>query len=286
MKVLVINCGSSSLKYQLLDMENEELLAIGLCDRIGLDGSMIKHEATGKDKVKNSIPMPTYKDAVEAVVAALTSDEHGVIGSVDEIAAVGHRVVHGAEKFTGSVLLTKEVMDAIKDCADLAPLHNPANITGIELFKEILPDVPMVAVFDTAFHQTMSAKAYLYAIPYEYYQEHKIRRYGFHGTSHKYVSQRAAAMLGKKPEDVKVIVCHLGNGASLCAVDQGESVDTTMGLTPLEGVVMGTRSGDIDPAVIQFLAKKENMTMDEVITVLNKKSGAKSLHEIRRFPRH
>ncbi len=274
MKVLVINCGSSSLKYQLLDMKEQTLLAIGLCDRIGLDGSLIKHEPEGKDKVKLSVPMPTYKDAVEAVISALLSKEHGVIDSMSEISAVGHRVVHGAENFTSSILITDEVLDTLRECSELAPLHNPANILGIELFQEILPNVPMVGVFDTAFHQTMPEKAYLYAIPYEYYKKHKIRRYGFHGTSHKYVSHRAAEVLGKDVKTLKTVVCHLGNGASLCAVDGGKSVDTTMGLTPLEGLMMGTRSGDIDPAIIQFLAKKENMELDEVINVLNKKSGA------------
>lgn len=279
MKVLVINCGSSSLKYQVLDMTNETLLAIGLCDRIGLEGSMIKHEPTGKDKVKISTPMPTYDKAVDAVVAALTSPEHGVIDSIDEIAAVGHRIVHGAEYFTKSVVIDEDVLAKLVECSDLAPLHNPANILGIELFQKLLPNVKMIGVFDTAFHQTMPEKAFLYAIPYKYYKDLKIRRYGFHGTSHKYVSNRVAALLDKKPEHLKTVVCHLGNGASLCAVDQGKSVDTTMGLTPLEGLMMGTRSGDLDPAVIQFLAKKENLNLDEVINILNKKSGALGIYE-------
>lgn len=279
MKVLVINCGSSSLKYQLVDMTDETVLAKGLCDRIALEGSLIKHEPNGKDTVKMNVPMPTYMDAVKAVVSALVSKEHGVIESVEEIQAVGHRVVHGAESFTDSCLITEDVIKVLEDCSELAPLHNPANITGIRAFQQLLPNAQMVAVFDTAFHQTMPKKAYLYALPYEYYRKYKVRRYGFHGTSHKYVSQRAAEMLGKNVEDLKIIVCHLGNGASLCAIDGGKSIDTTMGLTPLEGLMMGTRCGDLDPAIIQYIAKKEDLNLDQVIDVLNKKSGALGIYE-------
>ncbi len=273
MNILVINCGSSSLKYQLINSDSEAVLAKGLCERIGIDGSVLTHTPAGKDKVRIETPMPNHTVAVQLVIDALTNAEHGVIKSLDEIGAVGHRVVHGGEKFASSVVITDEVMKAIEECNDLAPLHNPANLIGINSCKEIMPNVPMVAVFDTAFHQTMPEKAYLYGLPYEYYEKYKVRRYGFHGTSHDYVSNRAAQLLGKKREDLKVIVCHLGNGASVSAVDHGKCVDTSMGLTPLEGLIMGTRSGDMDPAICDFICQKEELTSAEMNTVLNKKSG-------------
>lgn len=273
MNILVINCGSSSLKYQLINSDSEAVLAKGLCERIGIDGSVLTHTPAGKDKVRIKTPMPNHTVAVQLVIDALTNAEHGVIKSLDEIGAVGHRVVHGGEKFASSVVITDEVMKAIEECNDLAPLHNPANLIGINSCKEIMPNVPMVAVFDTAFHQTMPEKAYLYGLPYEYYEKYKVRRYGFHGTSHDYVSNRAAQLLGKKREDLKVIVCHLGNGASVSAVDHGKCVDTSMGLTPLEGLIMGTRSGDMDPAICDFICQKEGLTSAEMNTVLNKKSG-------------
>lgn len=273
MNILVINCGSSSLKYQLINSDSEAVLAKGLCERIGIDGSVLTHTPAGKDKVRIETPMPNHTVAVQLVIDALTNAEHGVIKSLDEIGAVGHRVVHGGEKFASSVVITDEVMKAIEECNDLAPLHNPANLIGINSCKEIMPDVPMVAVFDTAFHQTMPEKAYLYGLPYEYYEKYKVRRYGFHGTSHDYVSNRAAQLLGKKREDLKIIVCHLGNGASVSAVDHGKCVDTSMGLTPLEGLIMGTRSGDMDPAICDFICQKEGLTSAEMNTVLNKKSG-------------
>ena len=273
MNILVINCGSSSLKYQLINSDSEAVLAKGLCERIGIDGSVLTHTPAGKDKVRIETPMPNHTVAVQLVIDALTNAEHGVIKSLDEIGAVGHRVVHGGEKFASSVVITDEVMKAIEECNDLAPLDNPANLIGINSCKEIMPNVPMVAVFDTAFHQTMPEKAYLYGLPYEYYEKYKVRRYGFHGTSHDYVSNRAAQLLGKKREDLKVIVCHLGNGASVSAVDHGKCVDTSMGLTPLEGLIMGTRSGDMDPAICDFICQKEGLTSAEMNTVLNKKSG-------------
>ena len=273
MNILVINCGSSSLKYQLINSDSEAVLAKGLCERIGIDGSVLTHTPAGKDKVRIETPMPNHTVAVQLVIDALTNAEHGVIKSLDEIGAVGHRVVHGGEKFASSVVITDEVMKAIEECNGLAPLHNPANLIGINSCKEIMPNVPMVAVFDTAFHQTMPEKAYLYGLPYEYYEKYKVRRYGFHGTSHDYVSDRAAQLLGKKREDLKVIVCHLGNGASVSAVDHGKCVDTSMGLTPLEGLIMGTRSGDMDPAICDFICQKEGLTSAEMNTVLNKKSG-------------
>ena len=273
MNILVINCGSSSLKYQLINSDSEAVLAKGLCERIGIDGSVLTHTPAGKDKVRIETPMPNHTVAVQLVIDALTNAEHGVIKSLDEIGAVGHRVVHGGEKFASSVVITDEVMKAIEECNDLAPLHNPANLIGINSCKEIMPNVPMVAVFDTAFHQTMPEKAYLYGLPYEYYEKYKVRRYGFHGTSHDYVSTRAAQLLGKKREDLKIIVCHLGNGASVSAVDHGKCVDTSMGLTPLEGLIMGTRSGDMDPAICDFICQKEGLTSAEMNTVLNKKSG-------------
>lgn len=273
MNILVINCGSSSLKYQLINSESEEVLAKGLCERIGLEGSLITHQAAGKEKVKIKTPMPNHTLAIKQVISALTDAEHGVIASLDGIGAVGHRVVHGGEKFSTSVIIDDEVMKAIEECNDLAPLHNPANLIGINSCREIMPNVPMVAVFDTAFHQTMPKKAYLYGLPYEYYEKYKVRRYGFHGTSHDYVSARAAELLGKKREDLKIIVCHLGNGASVSAVDHGKCIDTSMGLTPLEGLIMGTRSGDIDPAICDFICQKENITPAQMNNILNKKSG-------------
>lgn len=272
MNVLVINCGSSSLKYQLIDSISEQVLAKGLCERIKIDGRL-KHSPAGKATVEMDSPMPDHTAAVELVLKMLTDPKHGVIASLDEIGAVGHRIVHGGEKFASSTVITDEVIAAITECNDLAPLHNPANLIGIESCKKLMPNVPMVAVFDTAFHQTMPEKAYLYGIPYEYYEKYKIRKYGFHGTSHSFVSKRMAELLGKKPEDLRTIVCHLGNGASICAVKYGKSVDTSMGLTPLDGLVMGTRSGAIDPAVIEFIAQKGHKTISEVIDVLNKKSG-------------
>lgn len=272
MNVLVINCGSSSLKYQLIDSISEQVLAKGLCERIKIDGRL-KHSPAGKATVEMDSPMPDHTAAVELVLKMLTDPKHGVIASLDEIGAVGHRIVHGGEKFASSTVITDEVIAAITECNDLAPLHNPANLIGIESCKKLMPNVPMVAVFDTAFHQTMPEKAYLYGIPYKYYEKYKIRKYGFHGTSHSFVSKRMAELLGKKPEDLRTIVCHLGNGASICAVKYGKSVDTSMGLTPLDGLVMGTRSGAIDPAVIEFIAQKGHKTISEVIDVLNKESG-------------
>lgn len=273
MKILVINCGSSSLKYQLLDMNGEKLLCKGLVERIGLEGSRIKHQTTGKDKIVIEEPLENHKKALELVLKTLVDKEHGAITSMDEISAVGHRVVHGGEAFSSSVIIDDKVMKVLYDCIELAPLHNPPNITGIEACKELMPNTPMVAVFDTAFHQTMTPDNYIYPIPYEYYEKYKIRRYGFHGTSHKYVSLRAAELLGKDIKDLNIVTCHLGNGASVCAVQGGKSIDTSMGFTPLEGLVMGTRSGDIDPAIIPFLMDKEGMTFEEVNEMLNKKSG-------------
>ena len=270
MNILVINCGSSSLKYQLINSESEEVLAKGLCDRIGIDGSCITHQPKGGEKVKTEIAMPTHTQAVAAVIEKLTDEKLGVVKSLAEIDAVGHRIVHGGEKFTSSTVITDEAMKAIEECNDLAPLHNPANLIGIRVCSELMPGVPQVAVFDTAFHQTMPAKAYLYGLPIEYYKKYKVRRYGFHGTSHSFVSKRAVEFLGLDKDNSKVIVCHLGNGSSISAVVNGQCVDTTMGLTPLEGVVMGTRSGNIDPAIMEFIAKKEKL---DIMNVLNKKSG-------------
>ena len=272
MKVLVINCGSSSLKYQLIDSESEQVLAKGLCERIGIDG-VLTHTPAGKDKVVFNDPLPNHTVAVGNVLKQLTDKENGVIADLSEIGAVGHRVVHGGEKFASSTVLNEEVIAEIEKCSDLAPLHNPANIIGINACKELMPGVPMVAVFDTAFHQTMPAKAYMYGLPYEYYDKYKVRRYGFHGTSHSFVSKRTAELLGKKAEDMKIIVCHLGNGASISAVDHGKSVETSMGLTPLEGLVMGTRCGDIDPAILEFIANKEGLDIAGLLNVCNKKSG-------------
>ncbi len=277
MNVLVINCGSSSLKYQLIDSESQEVLAKGLCERIGIAGSAIVHQPKGSGKVKEEADMPDHTAAVKLVIEKLTDPSVGVIKSPDEIDAVGHRIVHGGEKFAGSVVITEEVISEIEKCSDLAPLHNPANLVGIRSCRAIMPDVPMVGVFDTAFHQTMPQKAYLYGLPYEYYKMYQVRRYGFHGTSHDFVSARAAEILGKKREDMKIIVCHLGNGASVSAVDHGKSVDTSMGLTPLEGLIMGTRSGDLDPAIIPFLAGRLGVDAEEVVNICNKKSGVLGL---------
>lgn len=271
MDVLVLNCGSSSLKYQLLNMETETVMVKGLCERIGIDGQL-KHDR-GDHVYEANLPMPDHEAAVKIVLDALLDPTHGVIKSMDEITAVGHRVVHGGEYFTDSVVVTEEVERIIEKCSELAPLHNPANLTGIRACKHIMPNVPQVVVFDTAFHASMPAKAYLYAIPYAFYEKHKLRKYGFHGTSHKYVSMRTAEILGKPYEELKIITCHLGNGASICAIDGGRSVDTSMGLTPLEGLIMGTRSGDIDPAVVTFIMQKENLTAHETLDLLNKKSG-------------
>ena len=279
MNVLVINCGSSSLKYQLISSDTEEVLAKGLCERIGIDGSSISHQPKGGEKVTTEVVLKDHTDAVRLVIEKLTDEKVGVIKSLEEIDAIGHRIVHGGEKFASSVVINDEVMKAIEECNDLAPLHNPANLIGINSCKAIMPNVPMVAVFDTAFHQTMPKKAYMYGLPYEYYEKYKVRRYGFHGTSHDFVSKRAAEILGKDIRDLKIVVCHLGNGASVSAVMNGNSVDTSMGLTPLEGLIMGTRSGDIDPAIVSFIADKENISADDVITICNKKSGVYGLSD-------
>ena len=276
MNVLVINCGSSSLKFQLINSESEKVLAKGLCERIGIDG-MFTYQPEGGEKEKSAKAMPTHTEAIQYVIDALTNAETGVIKSLDEIGAVGHRVVHGGEKFTSSVVITDEVKAAIEECNDLAPLHNPANLIGINACQALMQNTPMVAVFDTAFHQTMPEKAYIYGLPYEYYDKYKVRRYGFHGTSHSFVSRRAAELVGKSYDEVKTVVCHLGNGASICAVENGKSVDTSMGLTPLEGLVMGTRSGDIDPAIMEFIAKKEGLDIAGLMNVLNKKSGVEGI---------
>ena len=270
MKILVINCGSSSLKYQVIDSETEDVLAKGLCERIGI-GGVLEYTPKGGEKEITEMELPTHTEAVAAVLKALTNEATGVLKSLDEIEAVGHRVVHGGENFSEAALINEDMIKAVEDCNDLAPLHNPANIIGIRACQEVLPNVPMVGVFDTAFHQTMPAKAYLYGIPKKYYDEYKVRRYGFHGTSHQFVSQRAAELIGKPLEESKIIVCHLGNGASISAVENGKSIDTSMGLTPLEGLIMGTRSGDLDPSIIQFI--KENTDIDGVMNILNKKSG-------------
>ncbi len=272
MNVLVINCGSSSLKFQLINSESEQVLAKGLCERIGIDGSLT-YQPEGGEKVKSDKAMPTHTEAIQFVIDALTDENTGVVKSLSEIGAVGHRVVHGGEKFASSVVITDEVKAAIEECNDLAPLHNPANLIGINACEKLMPGTPMVAVFDTAFHQTMPEKAYMYGLPYEYYDKYKVRRYGFHGTSHSFVSKRAAELAGKPYDQVKTIVCHLGNGASICAVENGKSVDTSMGLTPLEGLVMGTRSGDIDPAILEFISKKEGLDISGLMNMLNKKSG-------------
>ena len=276
MNVLVINCGSSSLKFQLINSESEAVLAKGLCERIGIDGRLTYQPAGGEKNVSEKA-MPTHTDAIQFVIDALTDADTGVVKSLDEIGAVGHRVVHGGEKFAKSVVVTPEVKAAIAECNDLAPLHNPANLIGIEACESLMPGTPQVVVFDTAFHQTMPEKAYMYGLPYEYYEKYKVRRYGFHGTSHSFVSKRVAEIVGKPYNATKTIVCHLGNGASVSAVLNGESVDTSMGLTPLEGLVMGTRSGDIDPAIMEFIAKKENLDIAGIMNVLNKKSGVEGV---------
>lgn len=276
MNVLVINCGSSSLKFQLINSESEAVLAKGLCERIGIDGRLTYQPAGGEKNVSEKA-MPTHTEAIQFVIDALTDADTGVVKSLDEIGAVGHRVVHGGEKFAKSVVVTPEVKAAIAECNDLAPLHNPANLIGIRVCSELMPNVPQVGVFDTAFHQTMPAKAYLYGLPIEYYKNYKVRRYGFHGTSHSFVSKRAVEFLGLDKDNSKVIVCHLGNGSSISAVQNGKCVDTTMGLTPLEGVVMGTRSGSIDPAIVEYIAKKENLDLAGVMNVLNKKSGLQGM---------
>ena len=279
MNVLVINAGSSSLKYQLLNPETGDVLAKGLCERIGIDGKFTyKPQVEGKETLKAiDVAMPTHSEAIQAVLDALVDPQNGVVASMSEIDAVGHRVVHGGEAFAGSVLITDEVMKALEDCIPLAPLHNPANITGIKACEACMPGVPMVGVFDTAFHQSMPPKAYMYALPYEYYEEDKVRRYGFHGTSHKYVSQRAADMLGKPIEELKIVTCHLGNGSSICAVDGGKSVDTSMGFTPLAGLPMGTRSGDLDAGILEFLMGKYGYDIKEMVNILNKKSGVQGV---------
>lgn len=276
MNVLVINCGSSSLKFQLINSESEAVLAKGLCERIGIDGRLT-YQPAGGEKAVTEKAMPTHTEAIQFVIDALTDTETGVVKSLEEINAVGHRVVHGGENFSKSVVVTPEVKKAIEECNDLAPLHNPANLIGIDACESLMPGTPQVVVFDTAFHQTMPEKAYMYGLPYEYYDKYKVRRYGFHGTSHSFVSKRVAEFLGRPYDATKTIVCHLGNGSSICAVLNGKSVDTSMGLTPLEGLVMGTRSGDIDPAIMEFIAKKENLDIAGIMNVLNKKSGVEGL---------
>ncbi|MEN1759478.1 acetate kinase [Anoxynatronum sibiricum] len=273
MKVLVLNCGSSSLKYQIINMENETLLAKGVAERIGIEGSFVKHEPVDKDKTVIEVALHNHKDAIKVVLDALQDKDHGVLNTLDEINAVGHRVVHAGEKFSGSVMITQEVIDALEECSDLAPLHNPPNLMGIYACQEILAEVPMVGVFDTAFHQTMPKSSYLYALPYELYEKYKIRRYGFHGTSHKYVAIKTAELLGKPLETLKLVTCHLGNGASMAAVMNGKSIDTTMGFTPLEGLAMGTRCGDLDPAIISYIMEKEGLDINAVNNIMNKKSG-------------
>ena len=276
MNVLVINCGSSSLKYQLIDSDTEAVLAKGLCERIGIDGRLVYQKA-GNDKEITEASMPTHKEAIQMVLEALTNEKTGAIKSLAEVNAIGHRIVHGGEKFASSAIITDEMIKAVEECNDLAPLHNPANLIGIRVCSELMPNVPQVGVFDTAFRQTMPAKAYLYGLPIEYYKNYKVRRYGFHGTSHSFVSKRAVEFLGLDKDNSKVIVCHLGNGSSISAVQNGKCVDTTMGLTPLEGVVMGTRSGSIDPAIVEYIAKKENLDLAGVMNVLNKKSGLQGM---------
>ena len=276
MNILVINCGSSSLKFQLIDSDSEKVLAKGICERIGIDGRLTYQPADGEKETSDKA-MPTHTEAIQFVLDALTNEKNGVVRSLSEIGAVGHRVVHGGEKFTESVVIDENVKKAIEDVSDLAPLHNPANLIGINACEKLMPGVPMVAVFDTAFHQTMPAKAYMYGLPYEYYEKYKLRRYGFHGTSHSFVSKRAAELLGRPYDSLKTIVCHLGNGASLSAVKNGKCVDTSMGLTPLQGLIMGTRSGDIDPSIVEFIADKENIGVADVMRILNKESGVYGL---------
>lgn len=276
MNVLVINCGSSSLKYQVINSDSEEVLAKGICERIGIDGRLV-YQPEGGEKEITDAPMPTHTEAVRMVLDAIVNPKTGVLKSLEEIDAVGHRLVHGGEKFASSTIITEEVIKAVEECSDLAPLHNPANIIGVRACQEVLPNVPMVGVFDTAFHQTMPEEAYLYGVPYEYYEKYKVRKYGFHGTSHSFVSKRAAEILDKPYDSLKTIVCHLGGGASICAVKNGKSVDTSMGLSPLEGLIMGTRSGDIDPSAVEFIAKKENLDLEGILNVLNKESGVYGL---------
>ncbi len=280
MKVLVINCGSSSLKYQLIDSETEKALAVGICERIGQEISVLKHNPANGEKVVVEAAMPNHEVAVQMVIDALTDKNHGVISELAEIGAVGHRVVHGGEKFAASTVINEEVIKAIEECNDLAPLHNPANLIGIRACASLMKGVPMVAVFDTAFHQTLPPKAYLYGLPFTYYNKYKIRKYGFHGTSHSFVSKRTAEYCGLKLENSKIIVCHLGNGASISAVLNGKSIDTSMGFTPLSGLVMGTRSGDIDPSIIEFIAKKENKSIEEIMNLLNKQSGVQGMSNV------
>ncbi|MBO4391780.1 MAG: acetate kinase [Clostridia bacterium] len=278
MKILVINAGSSSVKYQLFDMADDKVLAKGICERIGIEGGTFKHKVPGRDDLKISVEMKNHSEAIQLIVDTLVSKDHGVLSSMKEIDAVGHRVLHGGEKFSGSVLIDADVIKAIEDCCVLGPLHNPHNLTGIHACEEIIGNVPQVAVFDTGFHQTMPDYAYMYPIPYEYYEKYRIRRYGFHGTSHRYVSQRAAAMLGKDPSELRIVTCHLGNGSSVAAVKGGKCIDTSMGLTPLEGLMMGTRCGSIDPAIIPFLMEKEGLSVREIDNLMNKKSGILGLH--------
>ncbi len=282
MKILVINAGSSSIKYQLIDMDNEQLIAKGQCDRIGIEGGNFKQKVEGRADYVLDVQMANHAEAVKIVLDTLVSKENGVIASLDEISAVGHRVLHGGEKFSGSVIIDQQVIETIEECCELGPLHNPANLTGIRACQQLMPNVPQVAVFDTGFHQTMPDYAYLYALPYEYYEKYKIRRYGFHGTSHRYVSMRAADMLGKAndPTGLRVVTCHLGNGSSLAAVKDGKCYDTSMGLTPLEGIMMGTRCGSIDPAIVPLLMKKENLTPDQIDTIMNKKSGILGVSQV------
>ena len=280
MEVLVINCGSSSLKFQLIDSEKEHVLAKGLCERIGIDKSSITYQSDKCEKMTKEVDMPTHNEAINAVISALTDEKTGVINDMSEVKAVGHRVVHGGEYFSSSAIVDEDVLEKIEKCNYLAPLHNPANVIGIKACMKIMKDTPNVVVFDTAFHQTMPEEAYLYGIPREYYEKHKIRRYGFHGTSHSYVSKRVAQIINKPVEELKTIVCHLGNGASICAVDGGKSVDTSMGLTPLAGVMMGTRSGEIDPGILEVLAKMENKGVSEITNILNKKSGVAGLSQV------
>ena len=281
MKILVINAGSSSIKYQLIDMTDESLLAKGMCDRIGIAGGNFKHTVPGREPYRMDVQMRNHEEAVKLVIQTLTDPRLGVIRSMREIGAVGHRVLHGGERFSGSVLIDENVIAAIEDCCELGPLHNPHNLTGIRACEEIMgKDVPQVAVFDTGFHQTMPDYAYLYALPYEYYEKYKIRRYGFHGTSHRYISMRAASMLGKDPAALKIVTCHLGNGSSIAAVDGGKCLDTSMGVTPLEGIMMGTRCGSIDPAIVPLLMKKENLTPDQIDTIMNKKSGILGVSQV------
>lgn len=279
MNVFVVNCGSSSLKYQLINTDTEEVFAKGICERIGIDGRL-KHKPTGKEDLVKDVAMPDHKTAVSYVLEALTDVDVGVIKDLNEIDAVGHRIVHGGEKFASSVIITENVIKEIEECNDLAPLHNPANVIGIKACKELMPNTPMVGVFDTAFHQTMPKKAFMYGLAYEYYEEYKIRKYGFHGTSHSFVSRRLIEILGKENESSKVIICHLGNGASITAVQDGKSIDTSMGFTPLDGLIMGTRTGSLDPAVIQFIADKKGYSIDEVMNVLNKESGVDGISGI------